>query len=218
VSAAKRQAAKPDFIPLDPRYVLDRLGIMEKKQDDFLELQRKEAEVVARTAMTRDREMLATIAQAVRDAVHEESTGQAVLLDERFGRLSAEVRLIVEPLRSCIDEEERRRELLEAEVHQNPDREEFERLVKKGDADRHDAEVALDRVVARIEGEIDAEIRGENGIVPRQDKLEERLRAVEIAPAKQIIAAAGLIAGTAVALEWRPIVDGIKHFFSGGKS
>jgi hypothetical protein len=219
-SRTTRRTAKPDFIPLDPRYVLDRLAIMEKDQADHREYQKKEAEIAARTAAQRDREMLSSIEKAVGAAVREASAGQAAFLDERFGRLAAEVKLIVEPLRSCIDEESRRRELLEAEVHQIPDREEFERFVKHEDADRHDLELQITGVAASFrselfdDGGVEPRLRAVEDAIPKE--LDERLRAVEQTPGRTVLTIAGAVGATALTIKGPAIFEWLKHLFSKG--
>lgn len=159
---------------LDAKFVLDKLEAFEAGQTAFLNLQKEKEEASARISAVRDREMLATIASAVEKSVDKASSVQAQILESRFGQLAAEIKAMVEPTRSCIDEESRRRELLEAEVAQKPDREEFEALVKKQDRDRHDIETQTTGAVAALR----TDIFDKGGVEPR-------LRAIEDAPGKK---------------------------------
>jgi len=153
------------------------------------------------------RERDASLSIAVRDAMREESGSRAALEAERFGRLAAEVKLLVEPLRSWIEEEERRRELLEAEVHQIPDREEFEALVKREDRDRHEIEQQITGAVASIR----SDLFDDGG-------LEPRLRAVEQTPAKTVLTIAGTVGATTLAIEGPRIIEWLKHLVKGAPS
>jgi hypothetical protein len=136
-------------------HLAGRQKVVEEEWAAFQALERNKDEASARIAAARDKEMLLTIEKTVRTAVGEASAAQSALLDERFGRLAAEVKLLVEPMRSCIDEEERR--LMD--------------LVKKEDRDRHDLVIQIDGAV----GSIRKDVFDEGGIEPR-------VRAIETGP------------------------------------
>jgi len=128
-------------------------------------------------------EMLNSISKTVRDAMREETARIEKLIDARFGEITASISARVEPLRSCLDEEERRRELLEAEVNQKPEREEFETLVKTQDRNIHNIELQTNGAVAALR----TDIFDKGGVEPRLRKLED-------APGRAAIAAFGAAA------------------------
>jgi len=190
---------------LDAEFILGKLAAFEAGQTAFLDLQREKEESSARIAAVRDREMLATIASAVEKSVEKASSVQAQILESRFGQLAAEIKAMVEPTRACIDEESRRRELLEAEVAQKPDREEFESLVKKQDRDRHDIETQTTGAVAALR----TDIFDEGGVEPR-------LRAIEDAPGKKARRVLEMAGAAAIPVAGYGLVEFFKSIMNKG--
>jgi hypothetical protein len=151
-------------------YVLARLESMESSMKAFTETFKEKEEARAQLQAAREQALINSIFKAVREAMAEN-------LPALRGEFDASIKL----LSGRCDELDKQVDRVHAEVVQCPDREEFERLVKKEETDRHEGEVALDRVVARLETEIDSEIRGENG-------LEPRVRALEAGPRNRSLA------------------------------
>lgn len=116
--------------------------------------------------------------------------------EERFARLAAEHRSSLAAVRALLSEERRCRRALENDIRQLPTREDFKEVVHRTERNRHEVELQLNGAVASVR----TDLYGENGIAPKVDtaigKLQDDVKALQIAPAKQVLIIVGTIITT----------------------
>jgi hypothetical protein len=152
----------------------------------------------------REASLTVVVGAAIRQVLEETRS----TYDERFARQEAEASAALASIVRRLDEHDRRFDLTHAEVAQCPTREELNAAITLADKNCHNLDVALDKAVARVETEIDSEIRGENGIEPRVHELETGRRTRAFA---WKLALGGALAGAVATSAFPPVIELIKQ-------